>query len=298
MKKIVFFGGSSLLAVNWAKQICLEYDVYLIMHKRKIQLSNVNSVHFENDFETSFIRFIEELKPDYMVNCAALTNVDQCENNPQHAEDINALWPKKLAQLSKRLKFKLIHISTDHLFDGNHSFYSEQSPMSPLNQYAKTKGFAEKNVLHEDDNALIIRTNFFGWGTSYRTSFSDWILKELRAENKITLFTDVFYTPIYITELTRIIHQLLDANLCGVFNVVSNERISKYEFGKLLASRFSLDASLIEPILIEQKAHLILRPKEMSLSIAKMEECLKLTPISLYEQIHLLSEEESLKLAL
>ena len=71
MKKIVFFGGSSLLAVNWASRIAHEYTVYLIMHKRLIDLPNVNCVVFKDDFETSLSSFIKKIQPDYIVNCAA-----------------------------------------------------------------------------------------------------------------------------------------------------------------------------------------------------------------------------------
>ena len=82
-------------------------------------------------------------------------------------------WPKKLAQISLETGSKLIHISTDHLYDGTKDIYTEDDLVSPLNVYGKTKAQAENEVLSINPKALIVRTNFYGWGLSYRKSFSD-----------------------------------------------------------------------------------------------------------------------------
>ena len=297
MKKVVFFGGSGLLAVNWATKICCDYEVYLIMHKRKIQLPEVKVIHFNEDFESSFTQFISTLKPDLIVNCAALTNVDLCESNPLMANEINTELPKKLAVISKKVKAKFIHISTDHLFDGKKKIYSEQDQVSPLNQYAKTKAAAEKEVLLIDENALIVRTNFYGWGLSYRKSFSDFILEGLRNKTDLQLFSDVFYSPIYIGELVRLIHLALEKKCIGIYNFVGTENISKYDFGMAIAEVFDLSNENISSSLIGAKKDLVLRPKNMALSNEKLLKKLNQPILTLKEQLMSLKEDEIQKVA-
>ena len=292
MKKIVFFGGSSLLAVNWASRIANDYTVYLIMHKRLIDLPNVNCVVFEDDFETSLSSFIKKIQPDYIVNCAALTNVDQCEIEVEKAKEVNQLWPKKLAQISLETGSKLIHISTDHLYDGTKDIYAEDDLVSPLNVYGKTKAQAEDEVLSINPKALIVRTNFYGWGLSYRKSFSDFILNGLRSSIHLSLFNDVFYTPIYMGELIRLLHLALKEKLSGIYNFVGNECLSKFEFGVALANAFSYPVELITAVSISSKENLVNRPKNMSLSNQKLTQALGIKILSLEEQIKSMVNEE------
>ena len=292
MKKIVFFGGSSLLAVNWASRIAHDYTVYLIMHKRLIDLPNVNCVVFEDDFETSLSSFFKKIQPDYIVNCAALTNVDQCEIEVEKAKEVNQLWPKKLAQISLEIGSKLIHISTDHLYDGTKDIYTEDDLVSPLNVYGKTKAEAEDEVLSINPKALIVRTNFYGWGLSYRKSFSDYILNGLRSSIHLSLFNDVFYTPIYMGELIRLLHLALKEKLSGMYNIVGNECLSKFEFGVALANAFSYPVELITAASISSKENLVIRPKNMSLSNQKLTQALGIKILSLEEQIKLMMNEE------
>ena len=298
MKKVVFFGGSGLLAVNWATKICRDYEVYLIMHKRKIQLPEVKVIHFNEDFESSFTQFISTLKPDLIINCAALTNVDFCEANPLMASEINTVLPKKLALIAKTIEAKFVHISTDHLFDGQKKLYSEDDQVSPLNQYAKTKAAAEKEVLSIDENALIVRTNFYGWGLSYRKSFSDFILEGLRNNSDLQLFKDVYYSPIYIGELVRLIHLALEKNCIGIYNIVGSEIISKYDFGVAIAEVFELTNKSISSSLIERKKELVLRPKNMALSNKKLLKKLNQPILTLKEQLLSLKEDEIKKVAI
>ena len=118
------------------------------------------------------------------------------------ADYANIQIAKSLASVCSKKKIKFIHISTDHLFDGTKSYYTENDTKSPLNNYAKTKSQAEDEILALNKDALIIRTNFFGWGPSYKNSFSDKkFLSTLESDKKIELFEDVFYSPISVDEL-------------------------------------------------------------------------------------------------
>ena len=148
--------------------------------------------------------------------------------------------------------------------------YDELTNVSTLNTYAKTKFEGECNVLKINKNALVIRTNFFGWGPTYKESFSDFIINHLKLKRNISLFSDVYYTPILVSELANAIEKLIKKNCCGIYNVVSDERISKLDFGLKIASEFSLDKKLISSVSINSRNDLVDRPTEMSLSNDKL----------------------------
>jgi dTDP-4-dehydrorhamnose reductase len=185
----------------------------------------------------------------------------------------------------------MVHISTDHLYDGVGSFFSENHPISPVNNYAITKAEAEEEVLKACHSALVIRANFFGPAPSYRNSFANKIIDDIANKCLVNLFEDVFYTPILIKILVGCVHQLIESDASGIFNVSSSERISKYDFGILLAKEIGLDQHLISPISIKDRVDLVTRPTEMSLSNLKICKYLNMSMPSISEQIKIFKEQ-------
>jgi dTDP-4-dehydrorhamnose reductase len=146
-------------------------------------------------------------------------------------------------------------------------------------------------------DALIIRTNFFGWGTGYRQSFSDIIIGALRRQRSITLFDDVYYTPILAESLVKAVHDLLERKGVGVFNVVSSQRLTKYRFGMLLAEAFDLDPAPIRCGSLSDFPGLVNRPRDMSLSNRKVCDFLGRDVGPITEQLNRLREHEQTGLA-
>ena len=221
-----------------------------------------------------------------------MTNVDQCEAFPEMAYKINFEGAKFVSDVCLKNNIDLIFISTDHLFDGSVPNVSENHVKNPLNCYGRTKSLGEDYILLNNPNALIIRTNFYGWGTSYRQSFSDFVIDNLRKEKNITLFNDVFYTPILIETLVETVMELYFNKSIGIFNVVGNNRVSKLEFGLELAKVFGLNLDLIKEGSINDNKQLVKRPKDLSLSNSKLKHFLNKEIINLSEQIAKLHESE------
>ena len=292
-KKALITGGSGLLAVNWALSICDNYLVTLLLHHKKISLSGVDTSIASLDSLDECISVLTKHRPDIVIHTAGLTNVEECESNPDLAQEVNVDLANNIAIACNKQSVKLVHISTDHLFSGNQEFSTEESITNPVNNYAKTKLQGEQQVLENCKDALIIRTNFFAWGTKYRQSFSDFILNKLKNNKQIDLFSDVFFTPILVDELSKRTQQLIDSNATGIFNIVSSKRISKYEFGIKLANRFNLNAGLINGVSINDRKNLVKRPKDMSLSNAKLCRVLNCEIASLDEQLRTLKEQEN-----
>ena len=269
-KKILFVGGSSFLAHSWCNYLDNNSEVFLGVHNRVPELKNYSKIELDFDSEKDLIEKIGSLNLDIIINCIGYTNVENCEINYKDAIKINSDYASKIAKISKKLKLKLIHISTDHLFDGKTKNNNENSEPNPLNSYAKSKLEGEKQVSKFNKDALIIRTNFFGWGPTYKKSFSDFIISSLENNLSISLFSDVNYNPILISELANAVNKLIDKKCKGIYNVVSPKPLSKLNFGNLLAKEFNLDKKLIISSLLVDRKELVNRPFDMTLSTKKL----------------------------
>jgi len=268
-EKILITGGSGLLALNYALAVRKADNVVLGLHERNVLINGVCSVFLNLESVESLYKSLSDIKPSLVIHTVGLTNIETCEKNPQLAEYINVKLATNIATVAKQLDIKFVFISTDQLFDGKASMYNEMETVVPLNIYGSTKAKAEREVLAIHQEAMIIRTNFYGWGTTYRHSFSDFIYYQLKNKQPVELFFDVFYTPILIEKLVEIIDKLVALNSYGIFNIVSDDRISKFDFGIKLADVFGFDHSLISPVSINTRKDLVMRPSDMSLNNEK-----------------------------
>ena len=296
MKTIVFTGGSSLLAQSWTKYNLPDYNYILALHQRKLEDCKHKTIFLDYKNVAHIAEQFQLIKADIVVNCIGLTSVEDCEDTPALAIETNVKIASNIASACHQTGVKMVHISTDHLFDGTRAFSNEATQLSPLNIYGKTKAEGEQAVLNNDSDALIIRTNFFGWGPSYKTSFSDKILNSLSAGKKADLFDDVYYTPISVSTLRKQVMDLVEHKASGLFNVCSNERISKFEFGLLIAKTFGYSTQLVQPISINNLPQLTARPKDMSLSNHKSCALLNTSIPSLEQQINELKQEGETKM--
>jgi UDP-4-amino-4,6-dideoxy-N-acetyl-beta-L-altrosamine transaminase/dTDP-4-dehydrorhamnose reductase len=291
-QKVLITGGSGLLATNWALSIRDNYLVTLILHNRNISISGVVSEFALLGSKEDCYLVLSKYKPDIVINTAGLTDIDQCEKNINLANKVNIELAQNIAIACNELNIKLVHISTDHLFSGENGMTSEDNDINPVNNYAITKAQGELKVQESCKDALIIRTNFFGCGPRYRQSFSDFILNNLKKNKTIELFQDIFFTPILINDLSDKVHQLININSIGIFNVVGDERLSKYEFGIRVARCFKLDTDLISAINTKDRRQLTKRPKDMSLSNRKLCRVLQCKLPTLDAQLQMLKHQE------
>jgi dTDP-4-dehydrorhamnose reductase len=291
-RNILLTGGSGLLAVNWAIAIRDRCPVVLGLHDRSVALSGVGAQKIDLESVDALARSIEANKFDLVIHTAGFTSIEECEARPDRAQHANVELARNVATACIQTGVTMVHISTDHLFSGNERQVGEGHPIAPQNVYGRTKAEAEQQVLATNPNALVVRTNFYGWGTRYRRSFSDTILGALRTGTEIRLFSDVFYSPILIEVLVRAVLDLVRLRACGIFHVAGDERLSKYEFGIRTAKAFELDPGLIRPGLIATQESLVRRPFDMSLSNEKVCKLLGRTLGGVDEQVARLRRQE------
>jgi len=269
-KKILFLGGSSFLAHCWSKHIQNNSEIFLGVHSKLPEADNYTNIKLDFESEKDVTAKISSLNLDLIINCIGYTDVENCEINFDQALKVNANYASLASKVSKKLDIKFVHISTDHLFDGKTITNNEDDKTNPRNNYAKTKLEGEKQVIESNEEALIIRTNFYGWAPTYKKSFSDYIISSLENNISISLFADVKYNPILVSELADAVNKLIDKKCAGIYNIVSNETVSKLDFGHLLAKEFNLDDKLIQTSMLSSRKDLVDRPLNMTLSTKKL----------------------------
>ena len=275
--KILITGASGLLGQYLCSHLSRQgNEIAGFWRNHEILAGDISKIHIDLlDFvrvEDEIIRFA----PTHVIHCAGLTDVDECERNEELAEKLHVNLSKIVAESAQKVKSRMIHISTDHLWDGTKAMVTEETPLSPVNAYGRTKGKAEEAVLRTAPNSLVIRTNFFGDGLPWRHSFSDWVHKKLLKKELINAFSDVYYTPISLFHLAKMIESLIARSAQGVFHVAGADRVSKYEAAIALARHYGYPAKTITPVLAEAVPLVARRPRDMSLNTSKCSGFLKM----------------------
>ena len=197
--KIIIIGSSGRLGAALLREYRGKYDVDGFNHTQ-LDLSNLNGVR-ERLRATNF---------DVLINAAAFTNVDLCETERDRAFLINSEAPGVLAKICDDKSAKLIHFSTDYVFDGEkRAPYTEEDEAKPISVYGESKLAGEKNVLATENRHLVVRVSWvFG---PDRPSFIDGILKRAQENREVDAIADKFSAPTYTVDIAEMVGRVLDA---------------------------------------------------------------------------------------
>lgn len=268
---LVVTGASGLLGATVLRSaVDLGWEALGICHRHVLRDSAVQVAAFDLTDESAATAFFLQRKPDAIIHCAAASNVDWCENNPKQAEAINVNASASLAGIAAKINARFLYISTDSVFDGKKGNYEEADQPAPLNVYARSKLAGEHEVLRANPAASVARVNIYGWNAQNKDSLAEMFLKRLEEGIDVQGFTDVFSTPILVNDLAAILFAMVERKLTGIYHVAGSERISKFDFGRRVATTFGFDPARITPCKIED-AHLkAARPLDVSLRTAKI----------------------------
>lgn len=268
-KKVLVTGGSGLLGCATFIAKSRDWDVLLWLRKHKVDYPNIATAVVKLEEYDEVYSSLEKNPPDILLHAAGMTNIEECEQNEYRAYLSNVIATKNLAKACAALNIKFVFISTDQVLkDGDSSL--EDDLGFPKNVYSKTKIEAEYEALRYNQDCLILRTNFYAWGHTYRKSFLDFIVDNLRAKKEVTLFDDVKFNPLSANTLLSYVERLVDNSAVGVFNLSGDEQLSKYEFGLLTAEVFNLDKSYIKKGRLSDTSGKAKRPFNMTMSNSKL----------------------------
>ena len=268
--KLLITGASGLLGINLAMEAMDGHDVIgADRGKLKSAPFPVIKTNFYNSH--AFDSTLDSHQPDWVINCAALANLEECERHPDQARILNINLPRELADACAKRNIPFMHLSTDAVFDGmKEGAYTEDDEPNPLGVYSQTKLESERAVQEANPQAIIARVNFYGWSLTNHRSLGEFFVNNLSEGRNVNGFTDVIFCPMWVNHLSQTLVEMLEKNLHGLYHVVGAQAMSKYQFGVEVARRFGLRESLIAPQSVERSSLTAKRSHNLWLSVHKL----------------------------
>lgn len=268
--KLLITGSSGLLGLNLALQAAASHEVIGVDHN---QLRGVPFQLIRMDLLTNGAvdHLLDQTRPQAVIHCAALADLEACEANPELAHRLNTDLPTQFADACRKRDVAFLHISTDAVFDGQKDgFYTEDDPPHPLSVYARTKVDSERAVLEVYPQAIVARVNFYGWSLRGKRSLAEFFITNLSQNKIIHGFTDVYFCPMFVNDLGNTLLKMLEKRLSGLYHVVGPQAMSKYQFGVEIARKFGLPEANIVPKSIRASTLTAPRSQNLCLSTAKV----------------------------
>ena len=264
--KFFITGGSGLLGSRIATVADDEHELVLSHNSNPTD----NTVKCDITDEDEVKKTIQKVKPDVIIHCAAMTNVDLCEDEIDTAYKVNGDATGYLAKASEDVDAKMIYVSTDFVFDGTKGNYKETDEVNPLGIYAKSKYDGEVQLQKYCNNWAIARVSvLYGWHE--RLNFTTWVIDELRKENEINIVTDQINSPTLADNAAEAMFEIAGQDKNGIYHTAGNDLISRYDFTRQIADVFDLDENLINPITSDKFVQKAPRPRDSSLNVNKIE---------------------------
>lgn len=253
--KILITGAYGMLGSDLRET--LKDNELIVTGSKDLDITNENKV----------LKFIQEKKPEIVINAAAYTNVDNCETDYDRAYLVNAIGPKNLAMACNKLNIPLIHISTDYIFDGNKKTpLTEEDKLGPKTAYGKTKLEGEKFIQDNTNKYFILRTAWlFGL---HGKNFVKTMLNLSKTNKELKVVNDQIGCPTYSYDLAISIKELLNSNKYGIYHLTNKGEISWYNFAKKIFEFNNININVI-PVNTEQFPRPAPRPHYSVLSNQK-----------------------------
>lgn len=266
--KILLIGSSGQLG-SFLSKILLKQKKYKIIqgHKNKINLININRLDYK----------IKKIKPLVIINCSAFTDVDLCEKKKNLAKKLNFFCVKKLSNICYKYNIKLIHFSTDYVYDGKKKFYKEKDNCQQLNYYGKTKFLGDKSIINSNIKYLIFRISFLL--SNHKKSFIYKIKKKLIQNIQIKVISNSFTFPTTVKFIcnffTNNLNKIIDEKITGVFNLRNSQVVSYYQVAKEIEKHLK-KRYLVTKCNYSKFTTIAKRPRYSKLNISKVKKYFKI----------------------
>ena len=271
-KKILIIGANGQLGRSLSNLLKDHFNVLgSDLNIPNIEQSSIAFIEMDiTNFET-VDNIVNEYIPDIIINTAAYTNVDQSEVQRDLAWSVNVHGLENIIKASQQ-STRIIHISSDYVFDGKNGPYKEEDKTYPISYYGRTKLAGENALRGSRRKYLILRPNVLYQSTTHdQASFFAWVYTSLNQGKKINVVTDQTSNPTWVIPFSQVILKCIVLNTEGIYHYGSDDNVNRYEFALMIARTFDFDESLINPILTEDLNQLAPRPKHSGLCTDKIQ---------------------------
>lgn len=251
MKRILIVGSNGLLGqkITQLLSISKAFTILAASIENESYLDAIDYVQLDITKRKQVSDVVDNFEPDIIINTAAITNVDLCETNKEIAWNVNVKGVENLVYAAKFVDAKIIHFSSDYVFDGKKGSYSESDIPNPISYYGRTK-LASENILKLSNlNYTIVRTMIlYGVGKNVKSNFALWVYQNLKQNNTIKVVDDQYGNPTLVDDLAYAVLRIVEYDKNGLYHIAGSEILSRYDFAVAIAKQFGFDKKLIIPI--------------------------------------------------
>ena len=298
--KILVIGGGGQLGSKIVEHAQQTHSLYATYMTRRPRLKDARIYQVDKTDKEAIQGLIKSLKPDAVIDTAAIHNVDYCETHTEEAYQVNVEGTRNIAEACKNLGTKMVFVSTDYVFDGRKGLYSETDPANPVNYYGQSKLEGETAVSEACENHVIARTSvIYSWvsastlqsSSGKPMNFAMWVTMKLGKDEPINIVTDQYSSPTLADSLASTLIEVCEQETTGLYHVAGKTRLNRYDFTKKFAKMMGYDQSLVNPIdssNLKQRAE---RPMDSSLDVSKIEKALGLAMLNIDEALTIFSTQ-------
>ncbi|MCT7950175.1 NAD(P)-dependent oxidoreductase [Ancylothrix sp. C2] len=289
MQKLLITGSSGFLGWNLCQVAQQNWQVYGVYFSHPAENSAINLKIDITNF-AALKQLFSEVKPAAVIHTAAQSQPNLCQNNPQESYPVNVTASWNIAGLCADYNIPCVFTSTDLVFNGLNAPYKESDPVSPISIYGEQKVMAETGMLERYPQTAVCRMPLmFGAGSPHSQSFIQPMLNSLRAGNELALFIDEFRTPASATSAAKGLLLALD-KVHGIIHLGGKERVSRYEFMRLLLQVLEMKEAKITTCRQQDVKMSAPRPADVSLD-SSLGFSLGYQPLSLREEFKFLKTQ-------
>lgn len=298
MKRVLVCGSNGLLGQRLAMLFDGDTD-YEVLHTSRHRsfvpgMPQIDYTQLDISNKSDVKSLVTSYRPDIVVNAAAMTNVDECEIHRELAWRHNVTAVENLADVCRRIDAKLVHLSTDYVFDGLSGRYAEENRTHPVNYYGKTKLAGENAIRSSGIDHVILRTVLvYGVGIRVKKNFALWVAENLAVKNEIRCADDQISNPTHVLDLATAVKTAADEPVFGVFHVGGPETVSRYGFAVKTAEIFGFDARLIRRVTSADIQRPAQRPLNTTLEIDKAQRLLRYQPMTIMQGLTAFHQERT-----
>ncbi len=292
MATFLITGCNGLLGQKIAQIACKDWRILGIDLHESAVTPGIQYRRLDITAKGAISGLIDEIRPDWVINTASVTNVDHCETAKGLAWQVNVNGAENVALACQKIGSKMIHISSDYVFDGNNGPYSEEDTTNPLSWYGKTKLEGEQITLSCFPENIVLRTMvLYGYGPAVRPNFVTWVINSLQAGKAIRVVADQWGNPTYADNLAEALVELCASGAAGLFHFAGGEFLSRWEMATEITQKFDLNAKLITPIATSELNQSAPRPLRSGLKTEKIEKLLGAKPLSFQEGLNRIAKQ-------
>lgn len=276
MKRILITGANGLLGQkitellsnfrNYALHLSSKDDRSVFDHERMTYL------RLDTTSRQGVRDMVDQVEPEIIIHAAAVTNVDLCEKERELAWRTNVSSVENLIHAAKLVGARLLHFSTDYIFDGKNGPYDETARPNPLNYYGKTKLASENLLITSGIPYTIVRTMvLYGMGYGVKQNFALWLYNQLREGKSVRTVNDQIGNPTLADDVAYAVLKIMELERTGCYHVAGPDVVSRHEFALTLCRTFGFNKKLIIPVRTSDFRQPAQRPLRSGFITLKME---------------------------